>query len=302
VLLRRLRAATGSALAALAVVAATAAPAAAAGIGAARGTAVVAPATPVRPPARARSATGPSTPGQQIAAALRASPLYVDPSLNAAFPPAVRAQLVQQVSQTPVPVFILAVPLAAGGEWGNGDQLATVVHDYLGRDGIYLTIDSELSTEIDAYTWPSDPYGTGAAPYYAADAAWAANIARATRDAPLPQKFSACIELISGRQAVPAYRAALRQLDVPPVAPSHQAAAGLSVVVLIVLIILIVIVVALAAVGVGVWLLLRRQARPSPGQLRSAFAVAVSEAARRLLSRGRVSSQPVDPGSDRRWP
>jgi hypothetical protein len=303
VLLCRLRAVTGSALAALAVAATPAVPAAAAGITPARETASVAPATTARPASRAAPSAPASTPGQQIAAALRTSPLYVDPSLNAAFPAAIRARLVQQISQAPAPVFILAVPLLAGGEWANGDQLATVVHDYLGRAGIYLTIDAELSTEIDAYTWPSDPYGTGAGPYYAADAALAANISRATRDAGLPQKFLACIELISARQAIPAYQAALRQLDVPQVAPRAQAGdGGPGPVLLIVLIVLIVIGVAVAAAGAGAWLLRRRAAQRSPEGLRLTFAAAVSEAAHRFLSRAGVTSQPADPGSHRRSP
>jgi hypothetical protein len=281
VLLSRLRAITGLALAALAVVITSAAP------------------------AGARAAAASSTPGQQMAAALQASPLYVAPSLSAAFPPSVRAELVQQISKAPVPVFILAVPLLSGGEWGNGDQLATVVHDYLGRAGIYLTMDAELSGEIDAYTWPSDPYGAGAAPYHAAQAAMAVNLARATRDAALPQKFLHCVELISAGQAVTAYQAALRQLDVLQVAPPRGRGGGsLSAGLLILLIVLIVIGVALTGMGAGLWLLRRRQAQLPSGRLGPAFAAAwgavSAESARRLLARLRDTPQRAGPGRDGR--
>jgi hypothetical protein len=284
VLLSRLRAATGLALAALAVVITSAAP------------------------AGARTAAASSTPGQQMAAALRTSPLYVDPSLSSAFPPSVRAQLVRQISKAPVPVFILAVPLGSGGEWGNGDQLATVVQDYLGRPGIYLTLDAELSGEIDAYTWPSDPYGAGAAPYQAADAAMAVNLARGTRDAALAQKFLSCVQLISSGQAVPAYQAALRQLDVPQVAPAPgaPASAGVSVGLLIALIALIVIGVALAGTGAVLWLQSRRQVQLPSGPLGPAIAAAWGAAgaqiARRLLARLRDIPQRAGSRSHGRAP
>lgn len=258
VLLSRSRAVTGSALVALAVVAAPAVTVAFAGAPAAQGS-VAAKAGPGVP---ARSLAAPATPGQRIAASLRTSPLYVDPSLNAAFPPGVRTTLLGQISRAPVPTFILAVPLPSGGEWANGAHLATVVHDYLGRNGIYLTIDVNFSNQIDAYTWPSDPYGTDAPPYNAADAALAANLASATREAGLAQKFLRCVELVSDGQAVPAYQAALRQIEVPEVAPHRSA--GLSQVLIVVLIALIAIAAAIACTTTGLWLLRRRQPRRSP--------------------------------------
>jgi hypothetical protein len=199
--------------------------------------------------------------------------------------------MLRQISRVPVPVFVLAVPLPGGGEWANGDQLATVVHDYLGRDGIYLTIDAEFSHQIDAYTWPSDPYGTDAPPYHAADAALAANLASATRDAGLAQKFLRCIELISDGQAAPAYQAALRQVEVPEVAPHRNT--GLSQVLFIVLIVLIAIAAAIACATAGWWL--RRRRQPGPwlrGVVASARAAAGSEPAR-LLTRVRSTSQRI---------
>lgn len=261
-------------------------------------------------PAAVRAAAASTTPGQELAAALRTSPLYIDPSLRPAFPPAFRAQLVHEISKAPAPVFILAVRLSGRSEWGNGDQLATVVHGYLGRPGIYLTLDAELSGEIDAYTWPSDPYGAGAAPYHAADAALAVNLARATRDAALPQKFLRCIELISAGQAVPAYQAALRQLDVLESAPRPRVRAtdssGSGTGLLVVLIVLLMIGLGLAGTGAGMWLQRHRQAQPSPGWLRPAFAATRaapgSEPVRRLLVRVWPAWRRAERGSHRRLP
>jgi hypothetical protein len=214
-------------------------------------------------PATARAST-PASAGQQIATALRTSPVYVDPSLSSAFPAAVRASLLQQIRKAPAPVFVLAVPLVAGGQWPSGGQLATVVHNYLGRAGIYLTIDATFSSDIDAFTWPSDPQGIDAAPYHAADAAQAANLAQDMQNATLPQKFIEAIELIRNGQAVSAYQAAVRQLNAnspgqPSAQPAaHRAGSGpwpvlIAVIVLVVL-----------AVGGGGWLLTRRRRKPSP--------------------------------------
>lgn len=162
-------------------------------------------------PARASEAG--TTAGERIAASLRTSPLYVDPSLSSVFPPAVRTSLLRQMRAAKAPVYVLAVPLAAGGTWSSGDQLATVVHNYLGKPGIYLTTDANMTNDIGAYTWPSDPDGTDAAPYHAADAAQAANIAPDLEQAALPGKFSRCLTLIASGRAVSAYQAEARALN-----------------------------------------------------------------------------------------
>jgi hypothetical protein len=213
-------------------------------------------------PAAAHAVTAAATPGEQIAAALRTSPVYVDPSLSSAFPPAVRASLLRQIRKAPAPVFILAIPLVSGGEWATGEQLATVVQNDLGRAGIYLTLDADFSSDVDAFTWPSDPQGTDAPPYHAAAAAEAVNISQDMQNATLPQKLIRCIELISDGQAVSADAAAQRQLDqnAPPAAasgqPSGSGPGGL---------VIAVIVIALLGAGAGGWLLVRRRGRrPSP--------------------------------------
>jgi hypothetical protein len=221
----------------------------------------ITPAHAAPPAAAPRAAAVIAAPGQQVAAALRKSPLYVDPSLSAAFPPSVRASLLRQIRKAPVPVFVLAIPLVSGGQWPSGDQLATVVHNDLGRPGVYITLDAEISSDIDAFTWPSDPQGIDAAPYHAADAAQAANLAQDMQNATVPDKLIRCIQLISNGQAVAADNAAQRQLnqDEPTPSASGQPSGGGSGALLITLIAIVV-----AVLGVGALLLVRRRRRPSP--------------------------------------
>ena len=127
-------------------------------------------------PARAAAAAGQDVPGSQIAAALRTSPVYVDPSLSSAFPAAGVSALEKAIGKAPVRVFVIAVPLVSGGQWANSGQLAGVIQDDLGLPGIYLTLDASTPNWVDAYTWPSDPQGYDAPPYHASDAAQAADL------------------------------------------------------------------------------------------------------------------------------
>ncbi|MFB4314718.1 hypothetical protein [Actinomadura sp. 21ATH] len=92
------------------------------------------------------------SPGQRIAAALRRSPIYVDRSLASAVPPAKRSELLARMRRSPIPIFIVIVPLVKGGTWDDPDQLATVVHDRLRRDGAYLTLD-DYEGQLAARQW-----------------------------------------------------------------------------------------------------------------------------------------------------
>lgn len=78
------------------------------------------------------------TPGTKIAQALRRSPVYADPSLAAALPKAGREKLLARIGAAPMPIFVVLVPLVKGGTWEDGEDLLTVVHDRLGRDGVYI--------------------------------------------------------------------------------------------------------------------------------------------------------------------
>ncbi|TDB96857.1 hypothetical protein [Actinomadura sp. 7K534] len=127
------------------------------------------------------------SPGERLAAALRRSPIYVDPSLASALPPTERRELIAEIGKSPAPVFVVLVPLVAGGTWSDSEDLATVVHDRLGRDGIFITFD-DRTDDLAAREWGGE--------HQARDAAWAVALDRAMDDAPLAAKLSRIIDLI----------------------------------------------------------------------------------------------------------
>ncbi|ROO82989.1 hypothetical protein EDD29_0477 [Actinocorallia herbida] len=78
------------------------------------------------------------SPGEIVAAALRRSPLYLDPAYETALPEADRAKVLAAVEKETVPFWIIMVPFVKGGTWSEPDEMITIVHDRLKRDGVYL--------------------------------------------------------------------------------------------------------------------------------------------------------------------
>jgi hypothetical protein len=126
--------------------------------------------------------------------------VYVDPRLREDFPPGATAQLLRAIGKAPAPVFVLAVPVGLATPWANGQQLATAVHSYLRRAGIYLTTDADGSS-VDAFTWPSDPRGTDAPPYHAHAAAALANDNDDPTE-PYSAKFTTCVQYITDHEGL----------------------------------------------------------------------------------------------------
>jgi hypothetical protein len=127
------------------------------------------------------------SPGERLAASLRRSPIHVDPSLASALPAAERRTLLAKLKKAPTRIFIVLVPMVRGGTWTDADQLATVVHDRLGRDGIYITFDDDTEN-LAAREWGGD--------HHARDAAGAVTIDRAMDDAPLAARLTRVTDLI----------------------------------------------------------------------------------------------------------
>ncbi|TMR07509.1 hypothetical protein ETD83_00595 [Actinomadura soli] len=127
------------------------------------------------------------SPGERLAAALRRSPIYVDPSIASALPGAERRRLAARFAKAPAPVYVVLVPLVTGGTWADADQLASVVHDRLGRDGIFITL-REGGEDLTAREWGGD--------HQARDAAWAVSLDRAMDDTPLAARLSRVADLI----------------------------------------------------------------------------------------------------------
>lgn len=92
------------------------------------------------------------SPGMKIAAALRRSPVYTDPSLASVLAQGRRETVLARIEAAPVPVFVVLVPLVKGGTWEKADDLLTVVHDRLGRDGLYISL-GDHSGQLDARMW-----------------------------------------------------------------------------------------------------------------------------------------------------
>ncbi|MFJ9415683.1 hypothetical protein ACIRPT_16130 [Streptomyces sp. NPDC101227] len=99
------------------------------------------------------------SPGQKIANALHASPVYVDPSLATAVDPAQQRKLVTQIRGSRLPIQVALVPLVEGDSWGGDpQQLAEVVHDRMGNAPSILITLGKYHDDIAATEWPGDAH------------------------------------------------------------------------------------------------------------------------------------------------
>jgi len=92
------------------------------------------------------------SPGKKIATALRRSPVYTDPSLESALSGSRRATLLARIEAAPLPIFVVLVPMIKGGTWEDLDEMLTVVHDWLDRDGLYIGLSSH-GDYLDGRRW-----------------------------------------------------------------------------------------------------------------------------------------------------
>ncbi|WP_026406101.1 hypothetical protein [Actinomadura rifamycini] len=99
--------------------------------------------------------TAPS-PGEEIAAALRRSPLYVDPSLESALPAERKRRVLAELRRQPRPTYVVLVPIIAGGTWQEPEQLAAVVQSRLGGSGAFVTL-GDYSDALASRLVPDDP-------------------------------------------------------------------------------------------------------------------------------------------------
>ena len=139
----------------------------------------------------------------RIVAALRRSPVYVAPSLASALPDVQRLRAA--IGSAPVPIFVVIVPLVAGGEWPDAEHLTDAVHGRLGRDGVYLTLDEESSNEIGAREYGVDRD--------AIEAAGAVDLDPAMDGASLTDRLIRCVQLIASGHAHAEYEKQSRALD-----------------------------------------------------------------------------------------
>ena len=140
-----------------------------------------------------------STDGAGIAQALRRSPVYVDPAYAAALPKAVRENLVRRIRRSPVPIYVVLVPLVRGSTWQSSEQLTSVVQSHLGRDGAYVTFNTEFDDVFDVVRWG----GTDEQQRSAHDAGWAISFEK--RYKTLATRLARCVDLIATGKGSEAY-------------------------------------------------------------------------------------------------
>ncbi|MCD9876116.1 hypothetical protein [Streptomyces guryensis] len=171
--------------------------------------------------ARAATDAAPS-PGERIANALRASPVYVDAAYATAVPRARQRQLAEQIRRTGLPIKVVLTPLTKGDSFnGDADDLAAVVHDRLGlRDLILITMDNSFADSLNGYEWPSDTHQTR-------DAVSAVGFLDEMRDAGLADLTAKAVQLVAEGDGTKVYEEATKNLrGSTPASPSPSPEPG----------------------------------------------------------------------------
>jgi hypothetical protein len=140
-----------------------------------------------------------SSEGATIARALRRTPIYVDPAYESALPKARRDRIVRRIRRSKTPIFVILVPIVAGGTWQSSTQVTTVVQSYLGRDGAYVTLNADFGDVFDVTMWG----GTEEQRQAANDAGWAVSYEK--RYTTLAARLARCVDLIATGKGSEAY-------------------------------------------------------------------------------------------------
>ncbi len=93
----------------------------------------------------------------RVTAALRQSPLFVDPDVSYLLNAQDRASLSREIATAGVPIYIAVVPLVSADEsGGEGDYLAYLLHQRLGRPGVYIVAGQRNMVDWRSYQVPRD--------------------------------------------------------------------------------------------------------------------------------------------------
>ncbi|AKH83849.1 hypothetical protein AA958_18385 [Streptomyces sp. CNQ-509] len=150
---------------------------------------------------------------QEIADALRRSPVYVDDGYETALPPARQRELVAQIEDTGLPLYAVVVPLTTGDAFGGDPrQLAGAVHDRLGRDAVILTT-GDLPDTLEGWEWPHGKHqaGRAAAAVFHLDE---------MRDAGLGTRLAKAVEIVAAGNGDEVYEEATADLRTPTPTPT----------------------------------------------------------------------------------
>jgi hypothetical protein len=198
-----------------------------------------------------------STDAQRIAEALRRSPIYLDPAYESSLPKARRDPVVERIRRSPIPIYVVLVPIVAGSTWQSSEQVTTVVQSHLGRDGAYVTLDADFDDVFDVVMWG----GTEEQQRFARDAGWAVSYEK--RYKTLAARLGRCVDLIATGQGSAAYEkdhdAAFTPEQKPAPPPHHDNDVSLG---------LPIAAAAVVVAGGGLLWLRRRRARATVAALR----------------------------------
>ncbi|MDI5961217.1 hypothetical protein [Streptantibioticus silvisoli] len=195
------------------------------------------------------AAAATASPVDVIVAALRHSPVYIDPAYTGSVPPADQRRLAAQIKATGLPIKVVLIPLVKGDSF-NGDSatLAGLVHSRLGGgDMIAITTDS-YGDLLDGTEWP---YGK----HQAQQAVSAVGFLDSTKNAGLSVRLAKAIALIKQGDGDAVYDKATARFDTPTPAPGPVKGGGGSAAGVVVALVVAVLVLA----GLGRLLLVRRR-------------------------------------------
>jgi hypothetical protein len=145
---------------------------------------------------------------QEIADALRRSPVYVDDGYETALPPARQRELAAQIEDTGLPLYVVVVPLTTGDAFGgDAGQLAGAVHDRLGQDAVILTT-GDLPDTLEGWEWPHGKHqaGRAAAAVFHLDE---------MQDAGLGTRLARAVEIVGAGNGDEVYEEATADLRTP---------------------------------------------------------------------------------------
>lgn len=150
---------------------------------------------------------------EEIADALRRSPVYVDDAYETALPPDRQQELVAQIEDTGLPLYVVAVPLTTGDAFGGDPrQLAGAVHDRLGRDAVILTT-SDFADALEGWEWPHGKHQAG-------PAAAAVLHLDEMRDAGLGARLAKAVEIVAAGNGDEVYEQATEDVRTPTPTPT----------------------------------------------------------------------------------
>lgn len=101
-------------------------------------------------------------------------------------------------------MYVVLVPLVKGGTWTDDEQLATVVHDRLGRDGVFVGL-KDTGDSLSAHEFGGE--------HQARDAAWAVELDRGMDDASLVARLSRFADLLISGTGTREYKRISKEID-----------------------------------------------------------------------------------------